>query len=178
MQPDMPNPKRCGDVCHQKPMCYTNFQPHYSNMTLSSRVVGSHNWTVDGLDYGDWSLTYGYLDAKSAMHTNAGRKDGEIHFKISVGEKNPKKDVWVCGDGCGGALLHAEFFLDVNVADEKLVDYVPSPDRVQWHHKKYLGNECKELLNVPVGNHVLSITTSAAAPPTHQSCVSHIITWP
>ena len=54
---------------------------------------------------------------------------------------------------------------------------MPSKDRVLWLKKKYLGNECKAILGLPSGNHILSIATNQSHD-THQTKLSHLILWP
>eukprot|EP00607_Mallomonas_marina_P003036 CAMPEP_0182435244 /NCGR_PEP_ID=MMETSP1167-20130531/74670_1 /TAXON_ID=2988 /ORGANISM="Mallomonas Sp, Strain CCMP3275" /LENGTH=455 /DNA_ID=CAMNT_0024626085 /DNA_START=277 /DNA_END=1641 /DNA_ORIENTATION=- len=133
LQPDMPHPKRCTEFCYTKPVCYTNFMPHYNPvLTLDSQLVGTTNWTMDDKDYGAWSLTYGYLDEKPGIHAVGGHAAGEIHFKITVGSENPEKQVWICGDAISGALDHAVFYLDQDVTAEDLIHYEPSNERVLW----------------------------------------------
>ena len=46
----MPAPKKCQNYhCDAKPMCYTNYMPHFNqNQLLTGIMVGSHNWTLVG----------------------------------------------------------------------------------------------------------------------------------
>jgi hypothetical protein len=55
--------------------------------------------------------------------------------------------------------------------------YVESADRKIWDKKKYMGSECISLLNLPSGNHILSIKTNHTND-NHYSKISHIIMWP
>lgn len=55
LQPPLPPSKRCGANyhCDLRPSCHTDFQPHYSNFTLSKLVVGKTNWTYEpGKEFG------------------------------------------------------------------------------------------------------------------------------
>lgn len=49
LTPPLPNPKRCsGYHCESKPLCFTDYRPHYStNMSLSELVVGENKWDYD-----------------------------------------------------------------------------------------------------------------------------------
>ena len=49
LTPPLPNPKRCGGYhCETKPLCFTDYRPHYStNMSLSELVVGENKWDYD-----------------------------------------------------------------------------------------------------------------------------------
>eukprot|EP01041_Mallomonas_annulata_P010810 gene10810-22557_t len=174
LQPAMPHPKRCGNLCKTRPLCYTNYMPHYNpDFTLEKAVVGTHNWTVEDPGYGEWSLTYGYLDNRVGYRAMAGRASGELHLRLKVGKDTI---VWICGNNQGESLKHAEFFLDTNVSESRMANYTPGVDRVQWHHKKYVGDECKALHNIPEGVHVMSVITSANKTE-HVSAVTHVITW-
>ena len=126
----------------------------------------------------DWSKTFGYLDNKVGYRGS--RINGEIHFKISVGPLSGERQVWLCGQAWGmtESLKHAEFFLDANVPPGRLLNYTPDfENRVQWHKKVYLKDECKALLELPVGDNVLSVITSANQTE-HVTGISHVIYWP
>jgi hypothetical protein len=56
--------------------------------------------------------------------------------------------------------------------------YVQSENRTIWTKKKYMGSECKAILDLPSGNHILSIQTNHSDNDKHQSKISHIILWP
>ena len=117
---------------------------------------------------------------------------GEIHFRIKIGEAN---SLWLCGGTHKDALLHSLIYLDKDVDitkykdDKEKIDqdnvnrgvstyeYVPSTDRVLWTNKYNKGNECFAVLELPKGNHILSIATDPAHD-THLTKISHIIMWP
>ena len=66
----------------------------------------------------------------------------------------------------------------VNYGNSSYV-YVPQKDRILWEKKKYVGNECKAILDLPRGNHILSIYPSQHANHTaHVTKISHVIMWP
>ena len=140
-------------------------------MTLKDLIVGTTKWTYDDYEYGEWSLKYGYLDAKPLW--SAVGDQGEMHLKVNVGNKNI---VWICG-AVKESLLHAKLYLDSNVPDDKLKGYTPGSKRQVWTKKKYVGNECKALEELPQGQHVISISTEGA-PEKHTTGLSHVIFWP
>lgn len=54
MTPPLPNPKKCGWPyhCESKPLCYTDYLPHYTeNTKLSDLVVGTTQWVYDPGQY-------------------------------------------------------------------------------------------------------------------------------
>ena len=125
--------------------------------------------------YEEWSLKYGYLDSKPAWY-GTGIASGEIHLKITIGSV---PYVWVCG--LKESLKHATVYLDVNVKtplNGNWTLYTPpaAESRVLWDKKKYQGNECKQIHDLPSGVHVLSIGTTKDVP-LHETTISHVITW-
>jgi len=177
MQPPMPPPKRCQQYhCEFRPICYTDYRPHYAdNLTLSNIIVGKTNWTYDADEVGDWSIHYGYLDSKP-LWTGEGPEAGEIHLRVTIDKLDT---VWVCG-AIKESLMHAKVFLDQNVnfngLNGNVTNYVPSSSRVEWSKRKYVGNECKAILGLPTGNHVISISTNGSAAG-HKTALSHVIMW-
>ena len=173
LQPPFPGPKRCQSYrCEEKPLCYTDFKPHYNpKHTLSELVVGKTEWLYEAEEYGDWSLHYGYLDAKPLWYA-PGPESGEIHLKIEVNHIN---EIWLCGNN-KESLMHSTIYLDKNV-EKRLDDYVPGNDRILWEKKKYVGNECKSITDLPYGIHVLSVATNTSHA-NHKTSISHLIQWP
>ena len=50
LTPPLPNPKKCAYPyhCELRPLCFTDYQPHYSaNLTLTELVVGPTQWEYD-----------------------------------------------------------------------------------------------------------------------------------
>ena len=172
LQPPLPEPKRCdGYNCKYRPVCHTDTLPHWSkDYSLKDIIVGQTKWSYEPEEYGEWSLHYGYLDSKPYWYSKGDQ--GEIHLKIIVGEV---KQVWVCGV-LGESLLHATFYLDPDAGD-RLINYKPSENRKQWSSTKYVGNECKSINDLPVGTHVLSISTEKAKDSELQTAMSHVISW-
>eukprot|EP01032_Pedospumella_encystans_P008276 gene8276-9842_t len=179
LTPPLPNPKRCSGLhCEHKAHCFTDYKPHYSsNMTLSELVVGTHKWDYDPATLGEWSIHYGYLDAKPQFSGKAA--NGEIHFKITI---HHGKVFWLCGPN-KEALIHADVYLDANVKLEipsgaggnSGIKYTPSSSRVLL--TKVSGADCREYSEIPAGTHVISVSTSAATPD-HTSVITHLILWP
>ena len=176
LQPAIPVvPKRCQSYhCEAKATCYTDYLPHFSkDMALKDVLVGKTRWTYEPEIYGEWSLQYGYLDGKPLWQAKGDQ--GELHMKITV---HNTKTVWICG-ALSESLLKTTIYLDANVPVEKLKNYDPmaSGKRVEWKKKKYVGNECKAITDLPVGTHVVSISTANAKDTDHTTGFSHLITW-
>jgi hypothetical protein len=54
LTPALPNPKKCAWPyhCEQRPLCFTDYQPHFSkNMTLTELVVGTTKWEYDAGEF-------------------------------------------------------------------------------------------------------------------------------
>jgi hypothetical protein len=123
-------------------------------------------------DPSDWSTHYGYLDAKP-LYFATGNDKGDIHFKINILHNN---FVWICG-AKKESLLHADIYFDADVVLPKDVkDYKPSEKRAKWTSRKAEGNECESLFGLPIGEHVVSVS-STNAPATHTTALSHVIMW-
>jgi len=175
LQPPIPaSPKRCQTYhCEERPVCYTDHLPHWpADMGLKDVIVGKTRWSYEPEEYGEWSLQYGYLDAKPMWFAKGDQ--GEVHLRIKVGKKVPA--VWVCGM-VAESLSHNTFFLDENVPADKLKNYSPSDARVAWTGKKYVGNECKEINGLPEGTHVLSVSSAPNKDTELQSGLSHVVMW-
>jgi len=137
-------------------------------------IVGQANWTLEDMEYGPWSLTFGYLDGKPYYSSKGGRADGEMHLKINI--SGDTDFIWLCGVGVKESLKHVDIYLDPNVTAEELVNYQPSSRRVEWHHRKYERDECKKIFGIPKGTHVMSLITNETNP-TFQTALSHVIMW-
>jgi hypothetical protein len=172
LQPKLPAPKKCQKyLCEYRPYCYTDYRPHYNEKySLHKIVVGKTNWTYEPEDLGDWSLHYGYLDAKPLYYTQGNM--GEIHVLVNVEKVGT---VWLCG-AVKESLLNSTIYLDQNVKGDDFTNYIPTSSRKKWEKRKYVGNECKEITGLPVGRHVLSISTENSSPG-HKTALSHVITW-
>jgi hypothetical protein len=204
LQPPLPHPKKCGELykCAKKPLCYTDFRPHFSsNMTLSELVVGETAWTYDPQYDSDWTVKYGYLDAKPE-YSSKGSEQGEIHIKVTIGETN---HLWLCGTAANSH-THSTVHVDLNpqftearvgesgetqqeqdqsepartingvpismIPATSKLGYTPSADRVPWKHMKYVGFECKNIHSLPTGTHVISISSE------QYSQITHVVMWP
>ena len=169
----LPPPRYCGNLhCDKKPVCFTDFRPHYSqNLTLSELVVSETKWLYDPAELNVWSTTYGYLDAKAIFSSHKAEENGQIHFKVKVAR--PNENIWICGQ-VKESLLHARFYLDANAgATAEKGKYTPSSTRVEWTKKKYINNECKELYELPEGHHVISVENGGDK----NIEISHLLTW-
>lgn len=56
------------------------------------------------------------------------------------------------------------------------IEYVPTNNRQLWTNKKYIGSDCKSILNLPPGLHVISLSTNSSHP-NHLTTLTHVITW-
>ena len=124
-------------------------------------------------DYPEWSNHYGFLDLKP-MYLSDGPSHGPLHLRIHVGQFN---QVLLCGQ-MKESLLHTIIYLDRDVRfdGKDARDYVPK-NPVIWTNKKYFGNECKFITELPSGDHVLSIEPHQDHAH-HKTGLSHVITWP
>lgn len=123
---------------------------------------------------GEWSLHYGYLDAKPDYHTT-GDDNGEIYLKIKI---ENARHFWLCGL-TKEALEYAVVMLDANVQDSPTLKetYSPSANRIQLNKFVGIGNECKQFEDIPKGTHVIGVSTDPSQPG-HKSSITHLITWP
>lgn len=175
LQPPLKKAEKCTKyLCEYKPQCFTDYRPHYSPDTLSSIMVGNSNWTYEPEILGDWSLHYGYLDAKPLYYAS-GVTVGTINVKVNVDKIGT---VWLCG-AVKESLLNSTIYVD-NITDLKLAnvssDYVPTGKRVQWTKQKYVGSECKELTGLTRGQYVISIAPNSYKAD-HKTALSHVVTW-
>lgn len=108
----------------------------------------------------------------------------EISFKVSVPKNNGI--IIVCGYSSKESLKHADFYLHVNstILDELERNpslnisqiEIPQEGRVMISARKYHGDECTRLKNIPKGRHLLTVSTDPKHPD-HLSSVSHVITF-
>eukprot|EP00388_Colpodella_angusta_P035138 GDKK01035040.1.p2 GENE.GDKK01035040.1~~GDKK01035040.1.p2 ORF type:complete len:154 (-),score=5.79 GDKK01035040.1:87-548(-) len=135
----------------------------------------------------EWSTHYGYLDAKPMYFGKASH--GEIHFHIAI---HHARHFWLCGVN-KDSLAHADVFLDANVKIDKTTGkagysndtasvgttsgpvYTPTAGRVLL--PKVDGGDCKQYSDIPPGQHVISVSTSADTPD-HTTIITHLILWP
>lgn len=171
MKDPLPHPKRCGAYhCDVRPQCFTNFVPHFRrDRHLSDVVVGSVQWKEESTELGDWSKKYGYLDAKPGYSVPTNDTVSELHVAVKV---NALDILWICGNG-KTALASAEFFLDTNVKlPSKKALYQPSEQRQAWS-KIHDHADCRELYELPKGEHVLSVKNKGG----QLLSVTHVVTW-
>lgn len=86
-----------------------------------------------------------------------------LTLKINVTQTNYLR---VCGSNMKDSMKHIRFYLDLN-ATSNSATYVPTPNIIPWHTKKYAGDECTLLSGVPPGQHVLSLVCTAKCFFTH-----------
>lgn len=122
----------------------------------------------------EWSLHYGYLDAKP-MYLAKGAAAGELHLKITI---KHARHFWLCGAN-KESLQHATVYLDANVKDldgAKKAAYTPGENRVLLTKISLIGNECREYSEIPVGTHVIGVSTDKSVP-NHVTALTHLIMW-
>lgn len=122
--------------------------------------------------YQQWALHYGFLDAKPIYSANEPGKS--ISVLVTVGEMGV---VWLCGGSVKESLKHVRFKfardVSINTTDaESVKSFVPD-HMVAWEKHSDAGNECISLKELPVGTHLITITSSE-----HKSALSHVILWP
>lgn len=168
---NVPHPKRCGTLhCEYRPQCFTNYLPHYSkDHYLRDIIVGEVAWSADSEKYSDWSLKYGFLDAKPSYHSIKDEPSKELHIAVEIKEHD---FVWICGNS-KESLAKAIFHVDKNVKIVSNEKYEPSAQRELWTKKKYIGQECKEIQELPKGKHVISVSNGGEK----ALEVSHVVTW-
>ena len=80
-------------------------------------------------------------------------ENATIHVKVTV---NEAKYLRVCGYSAKESMKHVRFQLDINATSVD-ANYAPSSSSVPWLRRKYAGDECTLLSDLPQGNHVLSL---------------------
>jgi hypothetical protein len=123
---------------------------------------------------GEWSLHYGYLDAKPLYLVKSGA-EGEIFLKIHIGQA---EHFWLCGNA-KESLQYVVVQLDANIAHKKELKatYQPSASRSVLTKFTAVGNECRQYEGLPRGTHVIGVATDPAQPD-HISALTHVIMWP
>lgn len=177
------------------PICYTSYEPHFNpDQLLNVSVVGIGNDT-------DWvykphltslsedHLKYGYKDLRPFYEAHGPHK--EIYVRIHDCRSGA---VRLCGYSSKESLKHAHFYLDPNINvssarefTQKQCDaggvcksialgnvYKPTANRYQLTTRKFVGDECTSVYDVPPGEHVLTISTDPNHPD-HTSSFSHVV---
>jgi hypothetical protein len=149
---------------------------------------------------GEWSLHYGYLDAKPYFYGTPA--EGELHLVIRINPDSGGR-FWLCSAGKDD-LQHVHVSLEANVdsrypgavaagtasggagppADgenqawkEFKEKYAPGESRTALSEfAATAGGVCKEFSNIPEGVHVVSIAPDPAQP-AQVSSITHVVTW-
>ena len=136
-------------------------------------MVGQTKWVFGGpsekLPNGRYNLTnptnvkLGHLDGRASYYMDM-PINGEFSFKCKIGTVT---DLVVCGSNYIWHLKDVQFLIDINGTTNVRAGgsgngtvYTPSPNRVVWKQKKYIGKECKMLYNLPRGEHVISVRSN------------------
>jgi hypothetical protein len=161
--------------CSKKATCFTDFSPHYSNISLTNIRVGSTKWTYTkelGVRMGVQRFR-SEADAEThpAFLTSLGPDAGDIYFKVNVVDAHRR--VTVCAYSMKDVFKSIEFKFELNVGDTELVDYKPKSAMRVWADRDQANNHCVSLKDVPSGQHVLGIEAKEKK----NVGVTHIITW-
>ena len=203
LQTPMPPPRKCHQYhCDSKPMCYTNYMPHFNEKyLLSDIVVGVTNWSYAGggnskgvgivpnetaLDAIEWQenkVPGSDVTDRKPKWTGKGPNAGEIHFKISIKQKD---FIWIFAEAIVKAPFEqAVFFLDMNATTaltrsvKNETFYTPTSTRIIWTKVNKMGNEGVHLFDLPRGEHIVSILNNHTKKSKKDSAcgLSHVIMW-
>ena len=104
LQIPMPDkPMRCSPECASRPLCYTNYEPHFrEDQRLNQRIVGSHpGWVYarkkggPGSDNMHNGVDYGYLD-KRPCYESRGVSNSALSLKIEIRNKDQVSLICKC----------------------------------------------------------------------------------
>lgn len=154
--------------CPHKATCFTDYKPHASiNKTLHELFVGKMTWSEDDL----WKTVFHNTKTKDPLYLKVKRGIHDI--------------ILICGQ-YGESLKHTTITLDINGGESTTFNYTEysfeSRDSnksplVIWTHRKYLGNECTELSQIPVGTHIIQITRNESLKSNHVNSIIDVITF-
>lgn len=172
-------------LCHGHAMCYTDYTPRYSDISLDQIIVGSTKWihshssneiSIQGRNSQD-------IESRPSYLSHHGLSDGEIYFRVSIPTNtNQFNKVLICGykiaDHKEGIYGHVEYKVDLNIKLLKnqtngRFNYIPSTDRVTWTSHIKESQYCHMLRDLPPGNHVIGLQSKENKP----TGLSHVITW-
>jgi hypothetical protein len=130
-------------------------------MSLTELLVGTTKWVYNYDDYKNWSFPdTTHLELRPGYSATRGPSSGEIHFKLDL-------------RGCSNALvtfvayhyanflLSTDFFVELNVSEDRLKDY--TPDKEKWHPwvnynpLAHVSDSVAVLEKIPAGLHVVSM---------------------
>ena len=116
LQKPMPDkPLRCSPDGDRRPVCNTNFKPHYSAQgLLSDRVVGTpqgwgYAYKEGSTSHLDGGVDWGYLDRRPC-YESVGKPDATISFKIEI-KTAGMRSIKICSYDHKEGLKTAHFYL-------------------------------------------------------------------
>lgn len=170
LQGPLPPPMQGCDryYCQHRATCYTDFNPHASETRyLHDLFVGKMTWSKDDL----WKTVYHNTKSTDPLYLKFERGKTDI--------------VLICG-GMGESLKHTTLTFDFHggeVSNENWDNYsfetrdASRPPLDVWTHRRYIGNECTELSQVPEGTHILQISRNETLKSNHVNSVIDLITF-
>lgn len=153
--------------CYHKQECYHDYRPKWNErLSLHNIVINQGKWLWNNNSLTPSQLLTGYLDTP-AYYSCAALPCDELSFKASVSTEPYILAV--------GVLNNMTFYIDINVPETKLTGY-KRPDSLKPWVNVRLGNMEAELVDVPVGNHVITIVVDGIIPK-RMPTLSHVIVW-
>ena len=114
----------------------------------------------------------GYADYKVYYESN----DPQAALNLRIHITPATSYLRICAQNHKESLKHALFYLDANVTVTVGGVYTPTPQRVLLTQRKYVGEECTVLSDLPPGKHVLGVNVNPAAAGA-RSIVSHLVMY-
>eukprot|EP00602_Paraphysomonas_sp_CaronLab_P001648 CAMPEP_0185032004 /NCGR_PEP_ID=MMETSP1103-20130426/19815_1 /TAXON_ID=36769 /ORGANISM="Paraphysomonas bandaiensis, Strain Caron Lab Isolate" /LENGTH=486 /DNA_ID=CAMNT_0027567733 /DNA_START=228 /DNA_END=1688 /DNA_ORIENTATION=- len=173
----LPSPSTCQRepiACTYKTVCYTDFSPLHTNLTLSSRVVGPTSWKYlvvrtpnkQRRPPSDEELRPVYI-------SSAGPEGGEIYLRVDVSAARNK--VLLCAYKMKDNFSNLEFKVELDVSMDRLHSgYSPvNRERKIWAAHEAAGVHCIMLKSFPPGTHVIGLQPKSMT----KVGISHVITY-
>jgi hypothetical protein len=183
----LPDPTHCGFECRTKPVCYTDFLPNFNPpYALSNMIVNrTTTWNRTEKRTGT-TAAYGYQDVKVYYET---REPGaRLDVRVRVAPLSPY--LRVCSQNVQDSMKHAAFYFDFNATtatgagagtgtgtgtgasaagggsdsgsgSNSGTGSSPPARLVLWTQRKYVGDECTLLTEIPPGNHILTVINNS-----------------
>jgi hypothetical protein len=176
-------------LCHSRAVCYTDYTPRHSKLSLESIVVGSTKWKKihESLQGQQERPSPEDFESRPYYLSADGPGDGEIFFQVTIPPKKKEMSkVLICGyriaDHKEGIYGHVEYRVDMNAWGSKGEEgqaksvpaaYVPSEERVVWTNHVKVSAYCHLLTDLPPGRHVIGLESKEKK----RTGLTHVITW-
>jgi hypothetical protein len=183
-------------LCHGRAICYTDYTPRHSKLSLEGIIVGStkwkkiHNERLEGQQERPFPED---LESRPYYLSQEGPADGEIFFQVTIRSSSKKKElnkVLVCGYRVAnhkeGIFGHIEYRVDLNAWGEEAkkdsrggaegggrAGYLPSDNRIVWTNHTKESAYCHLLKDLPPGRHVIGLESKEKK----RTGLTHVITW-